>query len=145
MSKLLTFRRATLADADLLGAMNQRLIQDEGHRNPMTLPELQQRMRGWLAGEYRAVLFEDVSGIAAYALYREELDHIYLRQLFVEPDRRRRGYGIAAVRILRTDIWPPDKRLTVDVLVTNHAAISFWKKAGFQEYCLTLEIMPPKP
>jgi GNAT superfamily N-acetyltransferase len=142
MNPTLNHRLATVADADLLGAMNQRLIQDEGHRNPMTLPELQQRMCGWLAGDYRAVLFEDTAGIAAYALYREESDHIYLRQLFVERDRRRRGYGLAAMRILRHDIWPPEKRVTLEALVANHAAISFWKKAGFQEYCLTLEILP---
>lgn len=34
------------------------LIQDEGHRNRMTVAELEQRMRGWIAGEYRAVIFE---------------------------------------------------------------------------------------
>jgi GNAT superfamily N-acetyltransferase len=144
MSPNLSHRLAVTADADHLGAMNQRLIQDEGHRNPMTLPELQQRMRGWLPGDYRAVLFEDTAGIAAYALFREEPGHIYLRQLFVERDRRRRGYGLAAMQILRHDIWPLEKRVTVEVLVANHAALSFWKKACFQEYCLTLEMLPRK-
>jgi ribonuclease HI len=38
--------------------MNYQLIHDEGHRNPMTIQELEERMRAWLAsGEYEAVLF----------------------------------------------------------------------------------------
>jgi hypothetical protein len=45
-------------DLPLLAEWNRQLIQDEGHRNPMTVAELQARMQGWLAGEYRAVVFE---------------------------------------------------------------------------------------
>jgi hypothetical protein len=40
----------------------------------MTVPELAARLKGWLAGSYRASIFEDGSGILAYALYREEED-----------------------------------------------------------------------
>jgi hypothetical protein len=32
--------------------------------------------------------------------------------------------------------------LTVDVLVTNHSALAFWRAVGYQDYALTLEIMP---
>ena len=117
MTMVLRFRRAIPADAEMLGRMNHQLIQDEGHRNPMTLHELQGRMTVWLAGEYTAVIFEDLAGVAAYALFREEPQLIYLRQLFVHRDRRRRGYGLQAVEILRRDFWPARKRVTADVLV----------------------------
>jgi hypothetical protein len=50
------YRRAISTDATLLGEMNHRLIRDEGHRNPMTVPEPAARMSAWLAGEYDAVL-----------------------------------------------------------------------------------------
>ncbi|MDB5384773.1 MAG: hypothetical protein JWM11_419, partial [Planctomycetaceae bacterium] len=33
------YRFATLDDAELLAAMNQQLIRDEGHRNPMNLTQ----------------------------------------------------------------------------------------------------------
>ena len=36
----LTHRLARLADVPLLAQMNHQLIRDEGHENPMTLPEL---------------------------------------------------------------------------------------------------------
>src|SRR6266571_169811 len=65
------FRFATLDDCQLLAQMNHQLIQDEGHRNPMTVPELEQRMGGWLAGEYRAVIYEHKGEVVAYALFRE--------------------------------------------------------------------------
>src|SRR5262245_52089428 len=110
----LTFRFATLADCPLLAELNHQLISDEGHRNRMTVAELEERMRGWLSGEaeYRAVLFEERGEIIAYALFREEPEQIYLRQLFVVPQRRRQGNGRKAVDLLRTRVWPRTKRLT---------------------------------
>ncbi len=53
----LKYRFATQEDVPLLAKMNQQLIRNEGHRNKMTLPELQDRMSGWLQGEYTAVIF----------------------------------------------------------------------------------------
>jgi predicted acetyltransferase len=138
----LSFRFATLADCRALAELNHQLIRDEGHRNPMTVPELDQRMRSWLAGEYQAVLFEAEGGIAAYALFREEAEGIYLRQLFVVRHKRRQGVGRKAVEILRSQIWPRNKRLTVEVLVTNTNAVAFWRAVGYRDYALRLEIMP---
>lgn len=108
----------------------------------MTVPELEQRMKGWLAAEYVAILFEEGGNVVVHALYREQPQEIYLRQLFVARDRRREGIGRKAIEILRTEIWPKDKRLTVDVLVHNTGAIAFWRAVGYKDYCLTLEIMP---
>ena len=138
----MTFRGAARGDCPLLAELNHQLIRDEGHRNPKTVPELEQRMRGWLTGEYRAVIFEDGDEIVAYALYREQPEEIYLRQLFVVRNRRRQGLGRRAVEILRSEIWPKTKRLTVDVLVTNKTAIAFWRAVGYADYSLTLEILP---
>jgi predicted acetyltransferase len=138
----MTFRWATLDDCALLADLNHQLIRDEGHRNRMIVPELEQRMRGWLASEYTAVIFEDGKEVVAYALYREQPGEIYLRQLFVVRNRRRQGIGRQAFEILRSKVWPANKRLTVDVLVQNAAAVAFWRAVGCADYCLTLEIMP---
>jgi predicted acetyltransferase len=138
----MTFRRATLDECALLAELNQQLIRDEGHRNRMTVPELEQRMRDWLSSGYAAVLFEDGKEIVAYALYREQPEEIYLRQLFVARNRRRQGIGRNALEILRSTLWSENKRLTVDVLVRNTAAVAFWRAVGYNDYCLTLEILP---
>jgi GNAT superfamily N-acetyltransferase len=138
----MTFRPATPDDCPLLAELNHQLIQDEGHRNKMTAPELEQRLRGWLSGEYRAVIFEDSGEVVAYGLYRDEPDLIYLRQLFVVRHRRRQGLGRQAVKILCSQIWPKDKRLTVEVLVANHSGVAFWRSVGYTDYALSLEILP---
>ncbi len=138
----LTFRRATLDDCARLAELNHQLIQDEGHRNRMTIPQLEQRMRGWLSSEYAATIFEIGEEVVAYALYCEQPEEIYLRQLFVARNRRRQGIGRKAFEILRSQIWPRHKRVTVDVLVHNAPAVAFWHSVGCRDYCLTLEILP---
>jgi predicted acetyltransferase len=142
MTLRIQFHRAALNDCALLAELNHQLIRDEGHRNKMTVPELEARMKGWLQSEYAAVIFEKDKEVVAYALYREEPDEFYLRQLFVARNRRRTGIGRAAMEILRTKIWPKNKRLTVSVLIQNTAAVAFWRAVGYQDYSLTLEIMP---
>ena len=108
----------------------------------MTVPELVNRMRFWLETDYQATIFEDGSGIVAYALYREEKDHLYLRQFFVQRHKRRAGIGQQCVKILFSRVWPKDKRIIVEVLCHNQTGIAFWRAVGFTDYCLTLEIYP---
>src|SRR5437879_12949663 len=85
------YRAAASLDASVLAPTNAQLIRDEGHRNSMTMPQLTERMSEWLKTEYRAVLFELEGETIGYALYRVEPEYIYLRQLFVQPEMRRRG------------------------------------------------------
>jgi GNAT superfamily N-acetyltransferase len=139
----LKFRKATVEDAALLGELNHQLIQDEGHDNPMTAPQLARRMRGWLTGEYRAIIFEDEQGLGGYALYEEEESEVYLRHFFVARSRRRQGVGREAINHLISRVWPANRRLTVSVLARNQGALAFWKATGYSEYSLTLEIRPP--
>lgn len=138
----LSFHFATDADVPLLAEWNRLLIRDEGHRNPMTIAELAARMRGWLEGEYRAVLLSRSGVRVAYALYREQPDEIYVRQLFVLREHRRQGVGRKAIHLLQSQVWPAGKRLTVDVLVHNTSGAAFWRAVGFEDYSITLEALP---
>ncbi len=141
MITTLTPRFASVADCSMLAAWNYQLIRDEGHRNPMDILELEERMRGWLvSGEYQAIIFEENEPIA-YALFKETEDEIYLRQFFVVRYRRREGIGARAMAEL-FDLWPKEKRWTVSVLAKNIPAVSFWQAMGYNDYALTLEIMP---
>ena len=135
-------RPATLADCPLLAEFNHQLIRDEGHRNPMSIPELEKRLRQWLATDYAAVLFTNAGEIVGYALYTETTHEIYLRHLFVVRHRRRKGIGRGAIEILRSKVWPPRKRLTVEVLAQNTGAIAFYRAAGYLDYSLKLEFLP---
>ena len=137
-------RFATLDDVPMLAKMNRTLVEDEQHRNRFK-PDawFEERMRGFLTGEYKAVLFELDDEAVAYALYTEPPDHsdtVYLQQIFVGRAYRRQGIGREAMRILKEEIWPKDKRLTVGALVGNQVALAFYKSLGFKDYALELEI-----
>jgi predicted acetyltransferase len=138
----MNWRMATKRDSRLLAELNHQLIADEGHRNPMSVPQLESRMRQWLEEGYEAALFEKDGETAAYALYLTQSEEIYLRHFFVVRHRRRQGIGREALGLLRERLWPPARRLTVTVLVQNTEAVQFWRAMGYQDYCLTLEIMP---
>ena len=140
MTIALGHRLATIADVAMLAQMNQQLIEDDRHRNPMTLAELETRMRSLLDGDYTATLFEWDSQIVAYGLWRDETDWVYLRQFFVARDCRRRGIGAQAIRLLTAEVWPADKRIRVNVLIGNQPALEFWRAVGFVDYLVTLEM-----
>jgi predicted acetyltransferase len=133
---------ANETDLDILAEWNHQLVRDEGHRNQMTVSQLRDRMQQWLVGDYTAVIFDKDGESVAYALFCERENEIYLRQLFVKRENRNQGIGKEAVRTLKDEIWAKSKRLTVDVLSHNKAAITFWHSVGYKDYCLTLEIMP---
>ncbi|MGD9857495.1 MAG: GNAT family N-acetyltransferase [Planctomycetaceae bacterium] len=132
-------RLATKGDTSLLAAMNLQLIRDEGHRNSMSLGQLQERMAGWLDGGYRAVLFEQEDDVIGYVLYKPEPEWLYLRQFFIAPDYRRQGFGRRAMNRLMSDLWKDAARIRLDVLSGNDVAIAFWRSVGFEAYCLTME------
>jgi predicted acetyltransferase len=136
------YRFADSNDLNLLAEWNYQLIRDEGHRNSMICEQLRMRMQDWLKGEYKAILFSINDEPVAYALYKEFEQEVYLRQFFVCRDHRRHGLGKQCLAILRKHIWPSSKRLTLEVLVANEAAIKFWRSVGYKDYALTLEIMP---
>jgi GNAT superfamily N-acetyltransferase len=135
----LSFRFAATSDAALLAGMNHQLIRDEGHRNRMTVAELELRSRGWLEGDYRAVIFEWNGHRAGYALFRNDPDFVYIRQFFVCREFRRKGIGREAIQWLTAHAWNGAARIRLEVLVGNVAGIAFWRALGFSDYSLTME------
>jgi GNAT superfamily N-acetyltransferase len=139
---ILTWRFAGAPDLRLLGTLNKQLIDDEGHRNPMSVAELSDRMKYLLAEGFRAVLFEREQRLVAYALYSTGHDGIYLRQFFVVREARREGIGRAALALLQAEVWPAGTRLFLDVLVENTRGLAFWRALGFADYAVTMEKKP---
>ncbi len=131
--------RAQLGDHLILGAMNKQLIEDEGHANPMTIPQLQDRMRGWLEESYIAYLIRLDGKIVGYCLYRDDGGLIYIRHLFIARDHRREGFGEHIIRWLRINVWN-DQPIRMDVLCGNKTGIQFWRGIGFKDYAITMEL-----
>ena len=141
---MIDYRFATLDDVPALARMNRQLVEDEQHRNRFK-PDawFEERMRGFLSEAYKAVLFDLAGEVVGYALYTGHLDHadtLYLRQIFVSRAHRRQGIGREEMRILQEEIWPRDKRITVEVLVGNEVARAFYEAVGFTPYSMELEM-----
>jgi GNAT superfamily N-acetyltransferase len=145
-------RPATLDDCSLLADLNRQFLLEKGHENvwlphlqslygsmsSIPISKLQERMRNWLSRSYRGVLFIGQKEVLAYAIYQEGEYGIDLQQFFVVPTHRRKGIGRRCFEILRSEYWPRDKRLTLEVLVENEIALVFWRAIGYKDYSLEL-------
>ena len=144
----LTIHSAAEADLTLLAEMNKRLIDDERSRNPMTVSELRERMRGWLLTDWHIRLFNDetknVVGYAVYQLrpddYFPEMKIVYLRQLYIEREHRSRGLGQQALQLLIEREFCEASAVVIEVLETNPRGYHFWSKTGFEPYCTTMRL-----
>ncbi|GKU78424.1 GNAT family N-acetyltransferase [Paenibacillus sp. L3-i20] len=141
----LSINIATEADIRLLGRMNKELIDDEGSSNPMNVIKLEQRMRGFLATDYRADILMIENEPIGYALYRfsvssanPQKQDVYLRQYFIERIFRGRGYGMQGIELLKNLRFASVDTLSIDVLAANTTGHQFWVRAGFQPYSIQM-------
>ncbi len=123
-------------DVPQLAAMNKRLIEDEKSDNPMDLAQLEDRMRGFLSGEYAAFFFRDAGEVVGYALVRRTASPLYLRQFYIDRAFRRRHYGREAFFALMDHLRA--ETIDVDVLPWNRAGMLFWQSLGFEEICVSM-------
>lgn len=129
-------REAEAGDLPLLARWNRELIEDERADHLLTLAQLEARLRGWLAGEYRALIFEERAEPVAYALFCPDESGVTLRQLFVARARRRRGIGREALRLFRERCVPAGASFSLEVLVHNERALAFWRALGLREHAI---------
>jgi predicted acetyltransferase len=137
----LILRRATESDIRAVSEMNKQLIIDEGSPNPMTIDELEQRMKDWMLTDWAVDLICDADSIVGYALYQfrtnpydPQRQEVYLRQYFIQSGYRNRGFGREGIELLLKGRFQEAERVVIDVLEDNLTGKSFWKKTGFSAY-----------
>jgi GNAT superfamily N-acetyltransferase len=147
----ITLRLADVGDAPVLAQLNRQLIEDEQSRNPMSPPELEARMRLWLAGDWSAVLILCGGQIAGYSLFQMRRDDyfpeqavVYVRHYCIARGFRRQGLGRAAFECLVADWFPRGATLELEVLESNPNGRLFWDALGFKPYCTTLKRSPQR-
>ena len=129
-----------MGDIPRLAIMNKMLIEDEQSDNPMNVEELQDRMTGFLSGDYSAYFFSEQDEIIGYALIRHTSDPVYLRQFYIDRPYRRQHKGRQAFRELMACLNL--NTIDVDVLPWNKRGLSFWKSCGFTETCVSMRYKP---
>jgi GNAT superfamily N-acetyltransferase len=146
----LALRPAEDADVPAVARMNRELIEDEGHRNPMTVADLEQRARGFLReGGWRVDLILSGGATVGFATWREEDDitepsgrRVYLRQFYICRSARGGGLGRRAFEALMA-AFPADTRILLEVLSSNPGGQAFWARMGFSPYALFVERRSP--
>ena len=134
-------------DIGIVASMNQRLVEDEGSRNPYSEIQFRQRIADWLDGdEWKLVLFTDSAGsTVGYAVYRlreheydQSLQVVHLRQFFIDRPYRGQGVGKAAYLQLEYERFQ-GREVSLGVLTTNPGGRKFWEKMGFSDYFVAMK------
>ncbi len=80
-------------------------------------------------------LFDEKGKLAAYAGTWHILEEAHITNIAVDSDYRRRGYGEALLKHILDDCYKEMiKYLTLEVRVSNKAAIGLYKKYGFTSF-----------
>ena len=124
-------RKCTPDDISKLAILNKQLIEDEKSDNPMSIKELEERMRGFLNSEYEALFFVAEETIVGYALVKNTCKPLYLRQFLVDRAYRKRHYGTEAFHALLKHLGV--ESIDIEVLLWNERGMRFWESLGFRE------------
>ena len=124
-------RKCNRDDIPQLAVFNKQLIEDEKSDNPMSVPELEERMAGFLNAEYDAYFFEKDCAIVGYALVKKTCAPFYLRQFFICREYRKEHCGTEAFHAL-LEYLNVDS-IDIEVLSGNEAGNRFWESLGFEE------------
>jgi len=112
-----------------IAVLNKQLIEDEGYSNAMTIVQLEVRMRDWLKSEYSCLGMEENGKIISYALWRDDIEYYYVRQLFTCRNFRRRGIAKKLMSHLESKVLT-DKPIRLEVLACNEIAMNFYENLG---------------
>lgn len=122
--------RCSIEDISSLALMNKHLIEDEGSDNPMSVEELEDRMRGFLSSDYNAYFFVEDEITIGYALIKHTSSPLYLRQFYIGREYRRKHYGKQVFYMLLDFL--NTNEIDVDVLTDNEIGLKFWRNFGFK-------------
>ena len=123
--------KCTLDDVPQLAILNKHLIEDEQSNNPMTVKELEERMRGFLKSEYDAYFFLVDEVVVGYALVKKTCTPLYLRQFLITREYRQKHYGTEAFHGLLEYLGV--ERMDIEVLPWIERGMKFWESCGFKE------------
>ena len=124
-------RKCTPDDISKLAILNKQLIEDEKSDNPMSIKELEERMRGFLNTEYEAFFFVAEEAIVGYALVKNTCTPLYLRQFLIDRAYRKKHYGTEAFQVLLKHLSV--ESIDIEVLPWNERGMRFWESLGFRE------------
>jgi ribosomal protein S18 acetylase RimI-like enzyme len=127
-------QKCTRKDITELAIMNNQLIEDERCDNKkLTVHELEERMQGFITGDYDAYFFIVDSQVVGYGLVDKVKSPLYLRHFLIKREYRRKSYGKEAFQALLEHLGADS--IDIEVYSWNERGIGFWESCGFKERC----------
>jgi GNAT superfamily N-acetyltransferase len=126
--KRLKLHKAKKKDVDLIARFIVEIWGRQGE-GPKAHAEAAKRFLLLDAADYDAFVFEHEGRPVAYALARDNGDHVFLRHFVVTAAERRKGFGRACFALLAEEFGDPEFRL--DVAADEAEGQAFWPALGF--------------
>jgi len=124
-------KRAKLNNLEELTRMNIQLRIDEKMDNVMTEGEVRKRIGEFLnSGTYEVILCSHENEIIGYGVMKVQAKPLYLRQLFIKPEFRGKGFGKEFLGKLIE--YYETETIDIEVMVWNDPAIRFYEEFGFK-------------
>ncbi len=162
MTNAPTIRRARKADAEPLGLLWRRLLDEQAALDARlaTAEDALARWHNdfplWLNDETQRLFVAERTGAAEVVGFvtaarwapppiYESAAEVYVSELYVAPEARRQGVGAALVEAVRR--WAEEvgaERLRLRVLAANADGRSFWKRLDAAPFALTLMMEMPR-
>ncbi len=153
-----TIRRATEDDQEAIGALWATLLDEQAalEERMGVAEDARERWNNdfpmWLEDDTRRIFVADADAIVGFVsarrwgappIYKEE-DEVFLDELYVVPDERRKGVGTRLVSAVRD--WADElgaRRIRLSVLAANTPARDFWAAQEAQPMTITLTMDCP--
>lgn len=154
-------RRAQMSDQEELADLWLQLLNEQAEQDDRmgiaedAIDRWQNDFPVWLEDETARIYVAEADGeTLGFASARrwgpppiyEESSEVYLDELYVRPDDRRKGYGTQLVNAVRN--WTDDlgaRRIRLRVLTANQDARAFWAGQDAIPMTMTFTIEGPEP
>lgn len=124
-----TIRRMERGDIDSIIAIEEKAYGAHHWSKDSFMQELNNELAWYYS------LFNEENKLVAYAGTWHILEEAHITNIAVDADQRRKGYGEALLKYILDDCYKEKiKYLTLEVRVSNNAAIGLYEKYGFTSF-----------
>jgi len=136
----LTYERADESDLPTLGSFNAALLDEQRIVVDLEPAELENRLSGYLADGYQAVLFKWDGRPVGYCLYRLYPKYAYVRHLYVDESVSKKLSIADAFSLLRNSEFSDYASIRHDVPDSAKERLHVWESMGFRPRSVRVEL-----
>lgn len=136
----LSYTRADENDVAVLARLTSALLDDQRIAVDLDQEELENRIRGYLADGYQAVLFTWGDRAVGFCLYRLNPKYANIRHFYVDESVGKKLNASDAFSMLRNNELGEYASIRVDVPESAKERLQLWQSMGFRPRSIRLEL-----